>query len=164
MILSFLIGRDDSNPGADEPGPGTSRAKGLLCSSSSEAHEVQEGQLAQLPGLQAWEAWLGLLWTSGVSAVNIYTCTHGLLCTGDLGVYYRDKTISVELASGSDPNLMLSDVFHCIQTVFPGFFNIKTGHCHLNYPSLFYTIVMLAVKKYRSQDFSSSVILNKVRF
>lgn len=53
MILSFPIGRDDSNPGADEPGPGTSRAKRLLCSSSSEAHEVQEGQLAQLPGLQA---------------------------------------------------------------------------------------------------------------
>lgn len=49
----FAIVRDDSNPGADEPGPGASPAKGLLCSSSSETHEVQEGQLAQLPGLQA---------------------------------------------------------------------------------------------------------------
>lgn len=56
MILFFSVGRDDCHPGADEPGPGSSRAKGLLCSSSSKAHEVQEGQLAQLPCLQAREA------------------------------------------------------------------------------------------------------------
>lgn len=55
------IGRDGGDPGAAEPGPGASGAKGLLCPSSSEAHEVQEGQLAQLPGLQAREARLGLL-------------------------------------------------------------------------------------------------------
>lgn len=127
MILLFSIGRDDSNPGADEPGPGTSRAKGLLCSSSSEAYEVQEGQLAQLSGLQAWEAWLGLLWTSGVSTVNIYACTRALFYTDDLGVYYSDKTFSVELVLDWDPGLMLSDVFHCFQWVFPGFSNIRTA-------------------------------------
>lgn len=145
MILLFSIGRDDSNPGADEPGPGTSGAKGLLCSSSSEAYEVQEGQLAQLSGLQAWEAWLGLLWTSGVSTVNIYACTRALFYTDDLGVYYSDKTFSVELVLDWDPGLMLSDVFHCFQWVFLGFSNIRTAIVTLII-CLFYTIVILAVK------------------
>lgn len=44
---------DGSNPGADELGPVTVGAAGLLCSVPPETHEVQEGQLAQLPGLQA---------------------------------------------------------------------------------------------------------------
>lgn len=47
------MGRDDRDPGADEPGPDTSAGEGLLCSSSYEVPKMQEGQLAQFPGLQA---------------------------------------------------------------------------------------------------------------
>lgn len=86
-ILFFPIVRDDCNPGADEPGPNTYSAKGLLCPSSSETHEVQEGQLAQLPCLQAWEAWLGLLWTSGVSALLIFTHAHLIYCVLMLSMF-----------------------------------------------------------------------------
>lgn len=51
--ICFPFASDGSNPGADELGPVTIAAEGLLCSLPPEAHEVQEGQLAQLPGLQA---------------------------------------------------------------------------------------------------------------
>lgn len=146
QILFFSLGRDDSNPGPDEPGPGASRAKGLLCSSPSEAHEMQEGQLAQFPGLQAWEAWLGLLWTSGVSAPNIHACTRGLLNTSDFGVYYRYMTISFASVLGSDPDLLLSDVF-LYSVSLPRFFIIRIDHCHFNYASLFYKIEIFVIKK-----------------